>query len=188
MKRALLGLSNFTVSFRVRFQRGLVGWIATVWIYPPEVLPSSFAQRVPQLQQRPISKLCGSSPSSGLNGRSKGMYLQVVQITQPALRNIGYKMYIIFAVFNFVDACIVWAFYPKTAGLTLESVDDLFRRDDEPAGSRKFGLQSSIVEKAAATVERVKRSRAAGVEDAVRSGMGRERESVECTEEVEVKD
>ena len=78
----------------------------------------------------------------------------------------------------------MWAFYPETAGLTLESVDDLFRRDDEPAGSRKFGLQWSIVEKAAATVERVKRDRAAGVESAVRSNMGREKES---TEEVESK-
>ena len=104
------------------------------------------------------------------------MSLQVVQITPPALRNIGYKTYIIFAVFNFVNACIVWAFYPETAGLTLESVDDLFRRDDEPAGSRKFGLQWPIVERAAATVER---DRAVGVEGAVRSGMAREKESVE---------
>ena len=38
-----------------------------------------------------------------------------------------------------------------------------------PVGSRKFGLQSSIVGKAAATVERVKKDRAAGVEGAVQS-------------------
>ena len=69
----------------------------------------------------------------------------------------------------------------------LESVDDLFRRDDEPASSCKFELQWSIVQKAAATVERVKSDRAAGVEGAVRSGIGQERESVECTEQVEVK-
>ena len=82
------------------------------------------------------------------------MYSQIVQITLPALRNIGYKLetYIIFGVFNFVNACIMWAFYPETTGLTLESVDDLFRRDDEPAGSRKFGWQSSTVEKAPANV------------------------------------
>ena len=115
------------------------------------------------------------------------MYSQVVQITPPALRNIGYKMYIIFSVFNFVNACIVWAFYPETAGLTLDSIDGVFRRDDEPAGSRNFGSQWSIVEKAAASVERVKRDRVAGVEGAVRSGMVRGKESVKCTEEVEVK-
>lgn len=109
---------------------------------------------------------------------------QVVQITPPAIRNIGYKTYIIFAVFNFVNAYIIWAFYPETAGLTLESVDELFRRDDKPAGSRKFGLQWSIVAKAAATVEKVKRDRAAGIEGVVQSGpgVGRGKESVESTE------
>ena len=55
------------------------------------------------------------------------------------------------------------------------------------AGSRTFGLQWSIVEKAAATVERIKRDRAASVEGGVRSGMARDKESVECTEEIEVK-
>ena len=82
----------------------------------------------------------------------------------------GYKTYIIFVVFNFVNACIVWAFYSETAGLTLESVDDMTRRDDEPTGSRKFGLQWPIIEKVAASVERVKRGRAAGVESAGRDG------------------
>ena len=98
------------------------------------------------------------------------MYSQVVQITPSALHNIGYKTYIIFVVFNFVNACVVWAFYPKMAGLTLESVDDMTRRDGEPTGSRKFGLQLSIIEKAAATVGRVKKGRAAGVESAGRDG------------------
>lgn len=111
--------------------------------------------------------------------------LQVVQLTPPALRNIGYKTYIIFAVLNFVNAYIVWAFYPETAGLTLESVDDLFRRDEKPAGSRKFGLQWSIVGKAAATVERVKKDRVAGLEGAVQSGTIREKQSVESAGVVE---
>ena len=62
------------------------------------------------------------------------MYLQVVQITPPALRTI----FIVFAALNSVDACIAWAFYPETAGLTLESVDSLFGKDDEPAGSKNI--------------------------------------------------
>ncbi|KAG8214247.1 putative sugar transporter STL1 [Butyriboletus roseoflavus] len=147
------------------------GWMATVWIYPPEILPL---------------KLRAKGAALAAAADFLGNFV-VVQITPPALRNIGYKTYIIFAVFNFVNAYIVWAFYPETAGLTLESVDDLFRRDDEPAGSRKVGLQWSIVEKAAATVERVRRDRSSGVEGAVRSGMAREKESVECTVEVEAK-
>ncbi|KAH0828152.1 putative sugar transporter [Lanmaoa asiatica] len=142
------------------------GWMATVWIYPPEILPL---------------KLRAKGAALAAAADFLGNFV-VVQITPPALRNIGYKTYIIFAVFNFVNAYIVWAFYPETAGLTLESVDDLFRRDDKPAGSHKFGLQWSIVGKAADTVERVKRDRATGVEGAVQSGMAREKDSVDSTE------
>ena len=54
---------------------------------------------------------------------------------------------------NGVCRCPLAASYPETARLTLESDDDLFRRGDEPVGSHKFGLQWSIIEKAAATVE-----------------------------------
>ena len=48
------------------------------------------------------------------------------EITPPALRNTGYKTYIIFAVLNITNALIVWPFYPETAGQTLGSVDQLF--------------------------------------------------------------
>lgn len=58
---------------------------------------------------------------------------QVVEITPPALQNIGYKTYIIFAVFNVVNALIVFLFYPETMGLPLESVDLLFIQADEAA-------------------------------------------------------
>lgn len=136
-------------------------------------------------------KLCGSfSAIPRTSVYSSHIYvLQVVQITPPAIHNIGYKTYIIFAIFNFVNAYIVWAFYPETAGLTLESVDDLFRRDDSetPAGTHKSRLQWSVVSKAAATVERVKKDRAAGVEGGVQSGLAREKNSVDSTEVVEAK-
>lgn len=58
----------------------------------------------------------------------------MVEITPPALRNIGYKTYIIFAVLNVANAVIVWAFYPETAGQTLESVDQLFVGEWEEEG------------------------------------------------------
>ncbi|KAF8436605.1 major facilitator superfamily domain-containing protein [Boletus edulis BED1] len=151
------------------------GWMATVWIYPPEILPL---------------KLRAKGAALAAAADFLGNFV-VVQITPPALRNIGYKTYIIFAVFNFVNAYIVWAFYPETAGLTLESVDDIFRRDDEPADSRTmttFGLQWSIVGKAAAAVKRVKRNRTAGVEGAVQSGiMTRKKESDDGVESGEAK-
>jgi hypothetical protein len=84
--------------------------MATVWIYPPEILPLK-------------TRAKGASLAAAAD--FLGNFL-VVEITPPALRNIGYKTYIIFAVLNIANEVIVWAFYPETAGQTLESVDKLF--------------------------------------------------------------
>jgi hypothetical protein len=50
----------------------------------------------------------------------------VVEITPPAIQNIGWKTYIIFAIFNWVSIVIAWLWFPETAGRTLESVDFMF--------------------------------------------------------------
>ncbi|KAF8134252.1 general substrate transporter [Boletus edulis] len=149
------------------------GWMGTVWVYPPEILPL---------------KIRAKGAALAAAADFLGNFV-VVQITPPAITNIGYKTYLIFAVFNFVNAWIVWAFYPETAGLTLESIDDIFRRENEPSTTTsKFGLQWSVVGKAAAAVEKAKRDRAAGVrDDAVLqsdSGVAREKESVTDSTEV----
>ncbi|KAB8296733.1 hypothetical protein EYC80_002153 [Monilinia laxa] len=86
------------------------GWMATVWVYPPEILPL---------------KIRAKGASLAAAADFLGNFL-VVEITPPALENIGYKTYIIFAVFNVMNAVIVWCFYPETAGQTLESMDRLF--------------------------------------------------------------
>lgn len=87
--------------------------MATVWIYPPEILPL---------------KIRAKGASLAAAADFLGNFL-VVEITPPALKNIGYKTYIIFAVLNIVNAVVVWCFYPETAGQTLESVDRLFVAD-----------------------------------------------------------
>jgi len=116
------------------------GWMATVWIYPPEILPL---------------KIRAKGASLAAAADFLGNFL-VVEITPPALRNIGYKTYIIFAVLNIVNAIIVWAFYPETAGQTLESVDQLFigEWEDEAVVGDKVPLvrrtQWSAVRKARA--------------------------------------
>ena len=114
------------------------GWMATVWIYPPEILPL---------------KIRAKGASLAAAADFLGNFL-VVEITPPALKNIGYKTYIIFAIFNIANAIIVWCFYPETAGQTLESVDRLFITDwqEEEVLNDRLSLvkktQWSVVRKA----------------------------------------
>lgn len=61
-----------------------IGFQATVWVYPSEILPLRLRQR-------------GSSVSTACNWICNYM---IVQITPIAISNIGYKTYIIFAVLN----------------------------------------------------------------------------------------
>lgn len=50
----------------------------------------------------------------------------VVQIAPIAFHNIGYRTYIIFAVFNFVIVPVIYFFYPETGFRSLEEVDVIF--------------------------------------------------------------
>ncbi|KAF2687384.1 general substrate transporter [Lentithecium fluviatile CBS 122367] len=54
-----------------------------------------------------------------------GVYV-IVSITPPAIANIGWRFYIIFAVLNFAWVPFIWYFYVETAGLSLEEVDIMF--------------------------------------------------------------
>ena len=105
--------------------------MATVWCYPPEILPL---------------KIRAKGAALAAAADFLGNFI-VVEITPPALQNIGYKTYIIFAVLNLVNAVIVWAFYPETGGSTLESVDFLFTNTNEMETKRPFHhrLQWSVV-------------------------------------------
>ena len=117
--------------------------MATVWIYPPEILPLK-------------TRAKGASLAAAAD--FLGNFL-VVEITPPALKNIGYKTYIIFAVLNIVNVIIVWSLYPETAGQTLEGVDRLFisEWEDETAVDCKVPIirnaQWSVVRKARAMVK-----------------------------------
>jgi sugar porter (SP) family MFS transporter len=110
-----------------------IGFQATVWVYPTEILPLRLRQR-------------GSSVSTACNWIFNYM---IVQITPIAISSIGYKTYIIFAVlngespvslaatmlFHVTDsgtACwvpIIYFFFPETKGLELEDVDRLFAKE-----------------------------------------------------------
>jgi hypothetical protein len=83
---------------------------ATVWVYPSEILPLRLRQR-------------GSSISTAANWICN--YI-IVQITPPAINNIGWRTYIIFAALNAAWVPIIYLFFPETKGLELEDVDRLF--------------------------------------------------------------
>ncbi|KAJ5934689.1 hypothetical protein N7466_004236 [Penicillium verhagenii] len=130
------------------------GWMATVWVYPAEILP---------LKVR--SKGAALAAAADFLGN-----FLVVEITPPALENIGYKTYIIFAVFNLVAAIIVYCFYPETSYLNLESVDLLFMpdedRDQEIESKRKFyhkAIQWNVVPRARMAVNEAKAKKKAGL-------------------------
>lgn len=52
----------------------------------------------------------------------------VVQITPPAIANISWRVFIIFAIFNACWVPLVYVFFPETKGLELEDVDHLFEK------------------------------------------------------------
>ncbi|KAL5114313.1 hypothetical protein ACEQ8H_007788 [Pleosporales sp. CAS-2024a] len=87
-----------------------IGFQATVWVYPSEILPLRLRQR-------------GSAISTAANWICN--YI-IVQITPPAISHIGWRTYIIFAILNALWVPIIYFFFPETKGLELEDVDRLF--------------------------------------------------------------
>ncbi|KAM4064422.1 major facilitator superfamily protein [Hirsutella rhossiliensis] len=91
-----------------------VGFQATVWVYPSEILPLRLRQR-------------GSSLSTAANWIFNYM---VVQVTPIAIDRIGWRTYVIFAVLNSIWVPIIFLFFPETKGLELEDVDRLFAKQN----------------------------------------------------------
>jgi hypothetical protein len=68
----------------------------------------------------------------------------VVQITPPAISNIGWKTYIIFAVFNAAWIPVVYFFFPETKGMELEEVDKMFSKEDDLAAAAFVDKEKEI--------------------------------------------
>ncbi|KAF8251389.1 general substrate transporter [Wilcoxina mikolae CBS 423.85] len=95
-------------------------WLAGSWLYPAEILPL---------------RVRGAGASMGVFCYWMFNFL-VVMITPTALKNIGYKMYIIYAIFNAWFAITLWYIYPETAGKSLEQIDMHF--------ARKYGGEDAL--------------------------------------------
>ncbi|MCJ1246521.1 hypothetical protein MMC30_003729 [Trapelia coarctata] len=91
-----------------------IGFQATVWVYPSEILPLRLRQK-------------GSSLSTASNWICNFI---IVMITPDAISNIGWKTYIIFAVLNATWVPIIYVFYPESKGMELEDFDRLFAGED----------------------------------------------------------
>lgn len=52
----------------------------------------------------------------------------VVEMTPPAIANINWRVFIIFAIFNALWVPLVYIFFPETKGLELEDIDHIFEK------------------------------------------------------------
>ncbi|KAL1979411.1 hypothetical protein VTN96DRAFT_6054 [Rasamsonia emersonii] len=121
------------------------GWMGNLWCYTAEILP--------------------------LDCRSKGMGFAVgcqwvwnfvmIFVTPIGLANIGWRMYIIFAIFNLSFFPIIYFFLPETAGLSLEVLDAVF-----------VDKASNPVKKAGEFRKKIKRGEAIVLRDELEDALG----------------
>lgn len=87
-----------------------IGWLGMTWLYPAEITNLRI-------------RIQANALSTSSNWISNFL---IVMITPPAFKNLGYKTYVIFAVFNAVLIPCVFFFFPETKGRTLEELDVVF--------------------------------------------------------------
>ncbi|EJP63668.1 sugar transporter [Beauveria bassiana ARSEF 2860] len=86
------------------------GWLGMTWLYPAEITNLRI-----RIQANALST-CSNWLSNFL----------IVMITPPAFANLGYRTYIMFAVFNAAIIPMVWFFFPEPKGRSLEELDVIF--------------------------------------------------------------
>ncbi|KAF8151788.1 general substrate transporter [Crassisporium funariophilum] len=104
------GATSFFFLYYVFFG---ICWQGVPWLYPTEI--NSLAMRTK-----------GAALGTASNWISN--YI-VVQITPTGIANLGWRFYIIWAVFNAIFVPLIWLVYPETANRHLEDIDRLYRDD-----------------------------------------------------------
>ncbi|KAK3315669.1 general substrate transporter [Apodospora peruviana] len=133
------------------------GWMACVWIYPPEILPLGIRGK-------------GSALAAAAD--FVGNWI-VVEVTPVGIAKMGWRFFLVWAGFNLVNAGVVWLFYPETGGLMLEAVDHVFTEEldaEESHGTGLERLQWARVRVAARAVKAA-RGRKSGADDESSRGL-----------------
>ncbi|KAL2700981.1 hypothetical protein AAEP93_007800 [Penicillium crustosum] len=82
---------------------------------------------IPFLYASEVSPL---SLRTTINGIGSSLYwalsVLVAEVTPIAFNAIGWKYFLIFACLNFAMIPVIYLFYPETAGLSLEDIDEVF--------------------------------------------------------------
>ena len=112
-----------TTMFFLFFDAFALSYLNVPWMYAPEI--NSLKMR---------SK--GAALASASNWLFNGI---VVTITPIALSHIGWRYWLIYAVFNISFVPMVYFLYPETRGLTLEQIDHIF-------AGHKQGLTQGVKE------------------------------------------
>jgi hypothetical protein len=99
-----------------------------VWTYGPEILPLEYR-------------------SKGVGLANSTLWLFAFTVTMfipPSITNIGWRTYIIFAVFNLSYVPIVYFFFPETSGLSLEMIDLAFMDSDKGPIKRAAEIRAML--------------------------------------------
>ncbi|KAK8847610.1 hypothetical protein IAR55_005469 [Kwoniella newhampshirensis] len=92
------------------------GWMAGVWCYSNEILSTTYRAK-----------------GGGLCVALQWLFdFVILEVMPDGIANIGWRMFLIFAVFNFSFAPLVYFFCPETAGVPLESIDAMFLPELNP--------------------------------------------------------
>ncbi|KAK9854854.1 hypothetical protein MYU51_003045 [Penicillium brevicompactum] len=103
------GATAFIFLFQIFY--GL-GWLPVPWFYPSEISTTSLRSK-------------SAAIASAFNWLS---VFAVVKLTPIAIQNINWRVFVIFAVLNFLWIPIVFFFYPETKGLELEDINLIFAK------------------------------------------------------------
>ncbi|KUI62552.1 Sugar transporter STL1 [Cytospora mali] len=104
------GVTLIVAMYFLYYAAFAVSFLNVPWLYPPEIN---------SLKMRSMGASLASCSNWLFNGIS-------ATVTPMALAQIGWRYYLMWAIFNFSFIPLVYFFYPETKGLHLEQVDHIF--------------------------------------------------------------